>query len=74
MTRTDPHLVILWNFRFGEILSQHEEKSILRDISMDSHNFLEVDSVKIPKKSQKILRQKKENTKFLEITTSIAVL
>ena len=41
---------------------------------MDSHNFLEVDSVKIPKKSQKILRQKKENTKFLEITTSIAVL
>ncbi len=74
MTRTAPHLVILWNSRFGEILSQHEEKSILKDISMDSHNFLEVDSVKIPNKSQKILRQKRENTKFLELTTSIAVL
>jgi len=74
VTWTAPHLVILWNFRFGEILSQHEEKSILRDISMDSHNFLKVDSVKIPNKSQKILRQKRENTKFLALTTSIAVL
>ncbi len=41
---------------------------------MDSHNFLGVDSVKIPNKSQKILRQKRENTKFLELTTSNAVL
>jgi hypothetical protein len=58
VTRTATHLVILWNFRFGEILSQHEEKSILRDISMDSHNFLGVDPVKIPNKSLKLLRQK----------------
>ena len=51
-----------------------ETKSVYGEIGYDFKVKSEVDSIKIPKKSQKILRQKKENTKFLEITTSIAVL
>jgi hypothetical protein len=45
-----------------------------RDISMESHNFLGVDSVKIPNKSLKLLRQKRGNSEFFRISTSIAVL
>ncbi len=54
MTWAAPHLVI----GLVEIYPNTKINQFSQDISMDSHNFLGVDPVKIPNKSLKLLRQK----------------